>query len=703
MRRIKVKRYIFNMILIFSIISIIMVPVIFTLAKKGVFNQAPVIGVKSTVDESADEISVAIIDDQEPYCYYDENGKLTGQYVETVLEITNRLGKKPDIYVGTKDSCFNLYLRGKVDILVGADVSDHKKKAYSDMFTLPINKSELAVYSRNQFGSITSLMNKRVGVESDSVNSSLFNLGCVYVYYKNATDIVKDVAKGDIDYGIVNKCIAETVIRNNNINLYLNAEIGEHYNAILVRKGQYILKEKLNKIISNMTESGLLDNIHKKWYIEEVKNTSLESIIKNNLAFYILYIILVICLFGVIFVVFSNYKNKKQIYVQQALEATKKASDSKTSFLFNMSHDIRTPVNAIVGFTELAKKNLDDKDKLEEYLAKIEIAEENLMGIINNILEMARIESGKLLLEETATDLSDVIDKTLILVEGAAKEKNIILETKLSLYHPYIYQDMNKAAEIIINIISNAIKYTPSGGKIVFGLKQLPGETENDCYVEFFCEDNGIGMSKEFLTEAFDSFSRERTSTVSGIQGTGLGLAIVKRLVDFMNGTIDIQSELNKGTRITVTIPHRIAQSEELMVEEQKNEADLDWKFYTVLLVEDNDINIEISKSILESIGISVEVATNGLEAVEMVEGRGENVYNAILMDIQMPVMDGYEATRKIRAIDNKKIASTPIIAITANAFDEDKKNAISNGMDAHLSKPIKIDAVIETLKKFIK
>lgn len=402
------------------------------------------------------------------------------------------------------------------------------------------------------------------------------------------------------------------------------------------------------------------------------------------------------------FIVSREQKDQKQ-KLQEAKQEAERSNRAKSAFLFNMSHDMRTPMNAIVGYTELARKSINDPERMTEYLDKIVLAEEGLLALVNNVLEMARIENDKVVIRETATDIRSAVDKIRMIIEGEAKKKNITLVSYCDVYYPYLIQDEFRNAEVVHNIISNAIKYTKEGGTVEFGLRQLPGQTEQDCVIEFTCKDNGIGMSEEFLAHAFDSFEREWTVTNSGIQGSGLGLGIVKRLLELMGGTIEIESKQGVGTTVITRTPHRFAKPEDVQEEHVREELfDSELEGRRILLVEDNEMNREIADEILKAGGFMVENAEDGKEACELLLRKGAGYYDLVLMDIQMPVMDGYEATRTIRGFEDEILAHVPIVAMTANAFEEDRVASMKAGMDDHVSKPIDTGVLKQVLRKVL-
>lgn len=384
------------------------------------------------------------------------------------------------------------------------------------------------------------------------------------------------------------------------------------------------------------------------------------------------------------------------------LEIANASSAAKSAFLFNMSHDIRTPMNAIIGFTELLDKHLDDKEQAREYIKKIQTSNAFLLSLINNVLEMARIESGKTTLDETYWNVYKFNDSLFSLFDSQMKEKGIEFTRTIEIEHTEVICDATKLREIFLNILSNALKYTPAGGKVEMRLTEIPYDREGYAMYRTEIEDTGIGMSEDFLPNMFDEFTRERSSTESRVNGTGLGMAIVKKLVELMDGTITVESQIGKGTKFTVTLPHRIAKEGEInpQTENVSGYKGNNFKGKRILLAEDNELNAEIAITILQEAGFEVEHAVDGIICVDMLEKARAGYYDLILMDIQMPNMDGYKAAQTIRRFSDKQKADIPIIAMTANAFEEDKKNAYKSGMNGHIAKPINIGKLMSTLSE---
>lgn len=387
------------------------------------------------------------------------------------------------------------------------------------------------------------------------------------------------------------------------------------------------------------------------------------------------------------------------VMLQKALEKAEAGSNAKSTFLFNMSHDIRTPMNAIIGFADLMKTHWDDRDLTREYLQKLDDSSQYLLSLINNVLEMARIESGKEELHEKPWDIHESCNSLLVYFEPEIQKKHLQLNYNVDIRHSHVLCDSIKIREIYANLISNAIKYTPDGGTITFHFKELPSDEQGIAHYQAIIKDTGRGISKEYLPHIFESFSREKSSSESGILGTGLGLPIVKSLVDLMQGTISIESEEGKGTTIILNIPHIYLDHIHSSDASQPDVQALKGKH--ILLAEDNPLNAEIAETMLKNAGFKVTVVKNGLQALEAVKQNTDKRFDCILMDIQMPVMNGFEATKAIRALPSVK-ASIPIIALTANAFEEDKKAAFEAGMNGHISKPVQMQVLLKKLANIL-
>ena len=399
----------------------------------------------------------------------------------------------------------------------------------------------------------------------------------------------------------------------------------------------------------------------------------------------------------------ANDTQELNAKLQIAAENAESANRAKSTFLFNMSHDIRTPMNAIIGYADLASRHSDDPAKLKKYMENIQVCGQNLLMLLNNVLDLARIENDKTEIEYSVSDIEKDFRNCLAMFQNQADSKGQTLTVTTQLPYPYIYADIPHLTEVCTNLVSNAVKYTGVGGTIRCGITQKPGEKEGWCDTVVTVADNGIGMSQEFQKHIFEPFERERTSTVSKVEGSGIGMGIVKKLVGLMGGAVEVESKIGVGSTFTVTIPCRIASEDEIQAKREINPSDQKCLCGTrILLTEDNDLNAEIATELLQEEGCTVDRAKDGVECVDMLEKAANGTYQLILMDIQMPVMNGYDATKKIRRMDDPQKANIPIVAMTANAFSEDKQVALDAGMNDHIAKPINMSVLVPTLRKYL-
>ena len=393
---------------------------------------------------------------------------------------------------------------------------------------------------------------------------------------------------------------------------------------------------------------------------------------------------------------------QKNVALQLAVQRETKANLAKREFLFNMSHDIRTPMNAIIGFTALAQTHIDDRGQVEDYLKKISVSSQHLLSLINDVLDMSRIESGKVTLEAKPVHLPELVRELRDIVQAVVSEKDLSLTLDtVGVKNEDVIADPLRLEQILINVLANAVKFTPDGGQISLWIVQKDTAPAGDADFEFHIRDNGIGMSEEFQKHIFEQFARERTSTVSKIQGTGLGMAITKSLVDMMGGRITVKSGQGKGSEFTISLRFPIGEAKTEQTPPAAKASAFTGK--KLLVVEDNELNLEIASTLLKEAGFEVDTAENGKIAVEKVEAASADRYDLILMDIQMPEMDGYEATRRIRALPDAKKAALPIVAMTANAFEDDRKNALHAGMNGHIAKPLDIQKLFQVLSELLK
>ena len=494
------------------------------------------------------------------------------------------------------------------------------------------------------------------------------------------------------------------VSEGSNLNVaYINDEVGF---AAAVNRGDNLLLSAVNKAISHISSGSVTNSIVQNASVEG--DLSFKEIVKRNAFLYISLIVVFFLILAIVAGIFISRliklnrqldDNKKEL--EEAYEAASAASSAKTAFLNNISHDIRTPMNAIIGFTNLAVNNITNQAMVMDYLQKVRSSSEHLLGLINDVLDMSRIESGKVEVEESETDILGIINDLGMIVQADVKKKNLEFAIDAPpMDNSKVWCDKTKLSRILLNCLGNAVKFTPDKGRVTLAVSQMPCEREGYGTYRFSVKDTGIGMSEEFLQHIFEPFVRD--ASVTTIQGTGLGMALTKKFVDFMDGTIDVNSKPGEGSEFIIAFDFRFIEEEAGHAGEVKGESSDDapeLQGLKILLVEDNELNREIACALLGELGAVIDIAENGSIGVDKIKAAEPGQYDLVLMDIQMPVMDGYEATRTIRALSDSPYAEIPIIAMTANAFDEDRKAAFASGMDGHIPKPIDINVVVNTIQ----
>lgn len=657
--------------------------------------------------------------DLNPFAYA-ENGNAVGIVPEYFAYLMQMAGLPYTVNVPKNNAEYMQWLReGKADVFMSnfADEAEQNIYGVSTESYMRLNISR--VTRKNFTGKIKSIVslpvNKNKRYESD--------LPADIRVVEKATreEMMRAVCNGEADACYVYSYVVDKFIRQHpDCDLVYTALTNpvDQFQVIVSPNTDHELASIINKCIK-VDNGHQLDELVKKHMEYGSDGFSLKKILLDN-PLYVVIIILIIA--SAVYIFYLNTvmrKNAQQLAAERlqyaerlqeqnrqleaSMAAEQRANMAKRQFLFNMSHDIRTPMNAILGFTDLAAHNLEDKKKLKDYLQKISRSGDNLLSLINNVLEMSRIETGKQQVHEELCDANELIKSIMVSFEADIRAKKLDFKVLTDIKHRKLWLDPTLIRQIVVNLLSNAIKYTPDGGRIIYSLEELPSAKEGYCYIKAVIKDNGIGISKEFLPHIFEQFEREQTQTASKIEGSGLGMAIVKRTMDLLGAEISIASELGQGTTITCLFEHRYAENQEednKLTEQQASPEQLQGKH--ILLAEDNDLNAEIAITLLETAGVQVERAVDGEDCVQKLEAAAPKAYDLILMDVQMPRMNGYEASRRIRQLEDEEKRHIPIVAMTANAFAEDKQKALEAGMDDFVAKPVNVKKLLQLLARLL-
>lgn len=649
------------------------------------------------------EIRLGFLKDDTGFSTYDrDNGELLGVINDYVQDASDCFGgdkiKFRLIGFDLEENQIEALQEGKIDMIFHAGQNPYMAEQNGISLSDTVLSTPLAVLTKQSH--FDENAENRVAISKEDLQYKWY-ISYNYPDWKivecnSAEDAESKVRNGEADCFPIRIGVLMQYVDDKNIHgVFLTRAMNSSF---AVGKGNITLLSILNKTLKTMETSKL--SSAESAYEDSLRKVTAKEFIKDN---FLIFSLVILTVFIVVLVIILGLLRKARIAEEKAKNAqqqAEQANSAKSTFLFNMSHDIRTPMNALLGYNQLMKKQLTDL-KLLDYQQKIEQAGKLLLDIINNVLDLARIESGKMYLNESYAQVDQLLEEVVSVFEPQTKEKKINLKSEVCVQHSHVMCDITKIKQIFVNLISNAVKYTPSGGTIEIKLQEIPCEREGFAAFRTEIRDNGIGMSKDFLPTLFDSFSRERNTTTSKVAGTGLGMAIVKDFVDLMDGTIEVQSELAKGTTFIVHLMHRKADEQYYRqtdegVESDETENILQGKH--ILMAEDNELNAEIASTILEEMGLQIDWVNDGVQCVSKVKQMPAGTYDLILMDIQMPNMDGYKATEIIRKMSDKEKAEIPIIAMTANAFEEDRRKAIVIGMNEHITKPI--DA--EKMKKII-
>ena len=651
--------------------------------------------------------------------YDPATGEITGTIIDYIQFAADCLGNQELEFqlVGydDKEAELNALKSGEIDMIFHFDQSPNLAEEYRVARTNTTWTANMMVVTNQQL--FTENKVNRVAVPRNKISITRY----IAFYYPQweivdcdtQEDAIKLVKDGQADCFIIG--VSSEAKYSKNHGFYSVPLPNPANSCFAVNSGNRSLLSILNKTLKAMPANMLTSSLamHKS----SLRKVTLSEFIKDNFVMVLLVgsIAVAVILLTILQLLRKARKaeaaarkaaddtQELNAKLQVAVENAESANRAKSTFLFNMSHDIRTPMNAIIGYADLASRHSDNPAKLKKYMENIQVCGQNLLMLLNNVLDLARIENDKTEMEYSVSDIDKDFRNCIAMFRNLADSKGQTLMVTTQLLHPYIYADIPHLTEVCTNLVSNAVKYTGAGGTIRCDVTQKHGEKESWCNMVITVADNGIGMSQEFQKHIFEPFERERTSTISKVEGSGIGMGIVKKLVGVMNGTVAVESKIGVGSTFTVTIPCRIASEDETQAKRETNPSDQKCLCGTrILLTEDNDLNAEIATELLQEEGCTVDRAKDGVECVDMLEKAANGTYQLILMDIQMPVMNGYDAARKIRRLDDPQKANIPIIAMTANAFTEDKQAALDAGMNDHIAKPINMNVLVPTLRKYL-
>lgn len=651
--------------------------------------------------------------------YDPATGEITGTIIDYIQFAADCLGNQELEFqlVGydDKEAELNALKSGEIDMIFHFDQSPNLAEEYRVARTNTTWTANMMVVTNQQL--FTENKVNRVAVPQNKISLTRY----IAFYYPQweivdcdtQEDAVKLVKDGQADCFIIG--VGSEAKYSKNYGFYSVPLPNPANSCFAVKSGNRSLLSILNKTIKAMPANMLTSSL--AMYKSSARKVTLSDFIKDN--FFMVLLVSSIVVAAILLTILkllrkarkaeaaarkaANDTQELNAKLQVAVENAESANRAKSTFLFNMSHDIRTPMNAIIGYADLASRHLDDPAKLEKYMENIQVCGQNLLMLLNNVLDLARIENDKTEMEYSVSDVDKDFRNCIAMFRNQADSKGQTLTVTTQLLHPYVYVDIPHMTEVCTNLVSNAVKYTGAGGTICCDITQKPCEKESWCNMVITVADNGIGMSQEFQKHIFEPFERERTSTVSKVEGSGIGMGIVKKLVGLMGGTVEVESKIGVGSTFTVTIPCRIASEDETQAKRETNPSDQKCLCGTrILLTEDNDLNAEIATELLQEEGCTVDRAKDGVECVDMLEKAANGTYQLILMDIQMPVMNGYDAAKKIRRMDDPQKANIPIIAMTANAFTEDRQAALDAGMNDHIAKPINMNILVPTIQKYL-
>ncbi|MBQ7705606.1 MAG: transporter substrate-binding domain-containing protein [Selenomonadaceae bacterium] len=717
----------------------------------GAFNPNPTVEVKAQ-NTFSKTLHVVTDIDYEPYSYVDKYGNYLGYDIEMINEIANRLQMNLDLKLTSWDSANKIFNAGNADVIMNME-SDLIVGNHEIISTLPTTEKQYVIYGRSSISSVAELYGRRVaslhrvpGLGLDDEISYVDSYEKIFAALKN----------GEYEFAICPIQVGNSFLEKFQLeDVHPSYAVTHVYGSMVLHPEDTMLRVRINAVLIQMQQEGRLEALSRKWISQHYESMTFIEMIESRPWLASAIIISVLAVFLLVVYVFFQYRNAqverahnlqlqenletinrqkeelkanqkelikkqselvlKQEELVEAKERAEQSSKAKTTFLFNISHDIRTPMNAITGYVNLSKnmhkmcencprpKCPDDiPNKMYDFLNKIDASSQHLLSLINDVLKMSRIENGKMELENAPNNIKKIFIDVRDMFATQMETKKINFEVDTSqIKNKFVICDANRLNRVLLNLISNAYKFTPSGGTISVKLEQKNDGAENFGDYEIRVKDTGIGMSEEFAQKVFEAFERERSSTVSKIQGTGLGMAITKSIVDLMHGDIKVVTKLNHGTEFIINVRYDLT-DEIVDDDEEKDSGEINFDGKKLFLVEDIEVNREIAIMILEEVGFTVDYAVNGKDAVEKYSASKPGDYDLILMDIQMPIMNGYDAAQAIRKLENPALAKIPIIAMTANAFSEDVQAAKNAGMNAHIAKPLDVPKMMEVLAEFL-
>ena len=685
---------IYRKLLIALTAVLVVAPVLFTLVQMGLFAGEPTVDIKPTAGPDAPVLRVAADYDFCPNSYYNSNGELSGLYIEIVTEAANRLGMQVEFKTGAWLDCRAMLAEGDADVLLGLEIFSNME---GTLRTIPLCSDELCVYGKEAVDSAATLAGRRVALMARSVIETTYDLQCEYVEYNTNTEILQAVENGEADYAICHSAVSEKLIEKNRLDLRQGLAIAKSFPAMAVSASRPELRTALNEALQSMSRDETIGRLQQKWIDDFTRNRSLRYVLKTNQVLYDMFILALIVVVSALVIYYVLDRRQARyirslLDVQQQLEKSNaealRANRAKTVFLSHMSHDFRTPVNGILGMAERIRRKKDEPETVDDCLDKIKGAAGHLLELMDDVLDMSRLEVGEVRLTRNPFDLNEELRRVQSIAEESAKVKGIALEFRMDgAVHTRLLGSPMHLRRILLNLVSNAVKYNRPGGRVDVSVREVGGD-DRRVALRFVVRDTGIGMSEEFVQKSlFHPFTQEHDNARTEYQGTGLGMAIVSDLVKFMGGAIGVESRLGEGTTFTVQLEFDLNPAEPPSPEDAQPLTDISGM--RVLVAEDNDLNLEIARCMLQDAGVKTAEARNGREAVEKFAASEEGAFDAILMDVMMPVMDGMQAARAIRALPRQDAADVPIIAMTANAFAEDQSRARDCGMTKYLTKPV--------------